>query len=180
MIINESVLTEKELDFINGMLRRQPKQIALRVIALLLGAYFLFAAVLELLMLTKWKSGKLSDALLAAAFLIFSYPLLSRGIFLKFFSRRRSLKYKSLFAPRTYTADDGGITAHHSFEGTEQTSRFSFANADCFIETEDAVYLRFLGEKKQQIYMCLKDSGYREGSRQELLALLRRHGIKQT
>ena len=94
-------------------------------------------------------------------------------------ARRNSKKYQSLFAPRTYTVDAEGIAASHSFEGVETQNRFAFANADCSIAREDAVILRFRGEKKMQYYMCLRDDGYTEGSREELLSLLREKGIQQ-
>lgn len=179
MIVNRSVLREQDVDFINDRLSRQPKVIVLRVIALLLGLFFLFAAYLELLALVKWKLGTAGDAFCMAAFCIAAYLLLSRAILIKRFSRRKSLKYKSLFAPRTYTVSADGIAAHHAFEGTETDRKFPFEHADCFFETADAVYLRFHGEKKALFYMCLQDSGYQEGSRAELLALLHEKGIKK-
>lgn len=179
MIVNRSVLREQDVDFINALLRRKPKVIALRVIALLLGLFFLFAAYLDLLSLVKWKTGTVSDALLLAVLCVLAYLLLSRAILIKRFSRRSSLKYKSLFAPRTYTVSGDGIAVHHAFEGTETDRRFPFEHADCFFETADAVYLRFHDEKKAMIYMCLQDSGYQEGSRAELLALLNEKGIER-
>lgn len=177
MIVNTSVLTKEDIAFINARLRQQPKQIALRVIAVLLGLFFVLAGVLELLTLVKWKKGGVSDAMLCAAFFVFAYLLLSRGIFLSHYALKRSLKYQSLFAPRDYTVDDGGITAHHSYGGAEYTNRFSFENADCYYAGERAVYLRFHGEKKMLVFMCMQDSGYTEGSRAELIALLESRGI---
>lgn len=179
MIVNRSVLTEQSLDFINARLRRQPKQIALRILAAILGIFFLCVAVLELLSLVKWKSGKLSDGILMVAFGIYAYLLLSRVLFARYFTRRRSKKFASLFAPRTYTVDDTGIAAQHVFAGTQTDRRSSFANAKCYYETADAVYLCFHVEKKQQIYMCMQDSGYSEGSRAELIALLDEKGVRK-
>lgn len=179
MIVNRSVLTEQSLDFINARLRRQPKQIALRILAAILGIFFLCVAVLELLSLVKWKSGKLSDGILMVAFGIYAYLLLSRVLFARYFTRRRSKKFASLFAPRTYTVDDTGIAAQHVFEGRESTNRFDFANAECYIKAEGMVYLCFRGEKKSQIYMCMQDSGYSEGSRAELIALLDEKGVRK-
>ena len=178
MIVNRSVLREQDLDFINAQIRKEPKRIVLRVIALLLGLFYLFTAFLEMLKLFKWKTGGVSDVLLLILFCILAYLLLSRAIFLKQVSRRTSKKYQSLFAPRTYTVDAEGIAASHSFEGVETQNRFAFANADCFFSREDAVVLRFRGEKKMQYYMCLRDDGYTEGTREELLALLREKGIR--
>lgn len=179
MIVNQSTLRVQDVDFINAKLRRTPKLVVMRVIAFLLGLYFCFAGCLEFLELFIWKRGKLSDVLLMIAFLIFAYLLLSRCLFLKAYSRRRSLKFKSLFAPRTYTVDVDGIAAHHVFAGTQTDRRFSFANAKCYYETADAVYLCFHVEKKQQIYMCMQDSGYSEGSRAELIALLDEKGVRK-
>ena len=179
MIVNSSTLRENDLDFINAQLSRVPKQIALRVIAVLLGVFFLFAAFVEVLALFRWRIGRTSDWFILAAFLIFAYLLLSRSIFVKAYSRRRSRKYRSLFAPRTYTVTADGIAAHHVFEGVETSNKFSFANADCYYEAADAVFLRFHGEKKQQFYMCFQDGGYMEGSRAELIALLNEKGIRK-
>lgn len=179
MIVNHSALREPDLDFINGQLRRQPKQIALRVIAIAAGLFFLLVAVAELTVILRHGPGKVSDWILMIAFALYAYLLLSRGIFTPYFARRRSKKYQSVFAPRTYTVTAEGIAAHHVFEGVETNNKFSFANADCYYEAADAVFLRFLGEKKQQFYMCFQDGGYREGSRAELIALLHEKGIRK-
>ncbi len=177
-IVNQTTLNEQDIDFINAQLRRQPKVIALRIIAVLLGIFWLFAAGLIGYMQIRYHDRSLSDLLLAAAFLIFAVIVLRSAVFMKRNSRRTSLKYKSLFAPRTYTCDGNSIAAHHTFEGNEVTNRLSLEKAVCYFAREHAVVLRFAGEKKQQIYMCLHDDGYIAGSRAELTALLDSRGIR--
>ena len=178
MIVNQTTLNEQDIDFINAQLRRQPKGIALRIIAVLLGIFWLFAAGLIGYMQLKYHDRSFSDLLLAIAFLIFAVIVLRSALFMKRNSRRTSLKYKSLFAPRTYTCDGNSITAHHTFEGNEISNKLSIEKAVCYYACENAVVLRFSGEKKQQIYMCLHDDGYTEGSRAELTALLDSKGIR--
>ena len=60
-----------------------------------------------------------------------------------------------------------------------QSERFAFEKVVCFYAREHSVVIRLGGEKKQQIYMCIQDDGYSEGSREELFALLRQKGIAQ-
>ncbi|MBR6106775.1 MAG: hypothetical protein IKQ39_02080 [Oscillospiraceae bacterium] len=178
MIVNQTTLTEQDIDFINAQLRKQPKVIALRIIAVLLGIFWLFAAGLIGYMQLKYHDRSLSDLLLAAAFVIFGVLVLYKSVFLKQSSHRTSLKYKSLFAPRTYTCDGSSITAHHAFEGNEVSNKLALEKAVCYFAGENAVVLRFSYEKNQQIYMCLHDDGYSEGSREELTALLDSKGIR--
>ncbi len=179
MIVNQSTLTEHDIDYINALLRKQPRVIVLRIVAVLLSLFWLFAAGLIGYMQLKYHDRSLSDMLLAAAFVIIAVLVLHRTLFLKQTSHRTSLKYKSLFAPRTYTCDGNGIAAAHSYDGAEFNNRFSYEKAVCFYAREHSVVIRFGGEKKQQIYMCIQDDGYTEGSRDELIALLCRKGIAQ-
>jgi len=179
MIVNRSALTEMDVDFINALIRKQPRIIALRIIAVLLGLLWLTAAGLIGYSQLRYHDRSLSDMMLAAAFLIFGVLVLHRTLFIRRTSRRTSMKYKSLFAPRTYTCDENGIAAYHAFDGAEFNNRFPYEKAVCFYPREHSVVIRFSGEKKQQIYMCIQDDGYSEGSREELIALLRQKRIEQ-
>ncbi|MBQ8921787.1 MAG: hypothetical protein IJ060_06455 [Oscillospiraceae bacterium] len=179
MIVNRSTLTEQDVDFINALIRKQPRIIALRIIAVLLGLLWLFTAGLTGYLQLRYHDRSLSDMMLAAACLIFGVLVLYRTLFLRQTSRRTSMKYKSLFAQRTYTCGENGITAYHAYDGAEFNNRFSYEKIVCFYAREHSVVIRLSGEKKQQIYMCMQDDGYSEGSREELLSLLREKGIAQ-
>ena len=77
MIVNRSTLTENDVDFINALIRKQPKIIVLRVIAVLLGLLWLTAAGLIGYSQLRYHDRSLSDMMLAAAFLIFALSLLN-------------------------------------------------------------------------------------------------------
>ena len=93
-------------------------------------------------------------------------------------ARRRTMRHASVLAPRTYTCDETGISAHHTYAGSDVTNRFAYPNTDCCYAASGAVYLRLHSEKKQKFYMCLHDDGYSAGSREELLRLLESKGIR--
>lgn len=103
-----------------------------------------------------------------------------QNIFVKQITRRGDRKYRSFFAPRTYTIDENGITVQYSVNGVGADSHYSFENAECYWGVEGEIYLRVVGiEKKQKLYICLHDDGYIEGSREELITLLESKGIRK-
>lgn len=180
MIVNQTVLTEADQDFIRAQLRKHPVVIIVRIIALAAGGYLLFAGGLVeycwLFRRPKWLTK--GDLVAAGIFLGLGILLVYRALFLKQITRRKDRKVKSLTVPRFYTLDETGITVHHDSTGLITQTKYPYENAECFWAADNAVYLRVCGEeKKQKRYMCFHDDGYSEGSREELLRLLEERNI---
>ena len=174
MLVNRTVLTEKDAEFINSMLRRQPLIIIVRIIGTLLALFWLFCAGLLIYAQIRLHRFSGAETVEAVFFLVLGLFVGYRTVFLRRSSLRRTMKSKSLFAPRTYTFEEDGVRAVHSFEGTEISRKLAYANLEKAFETEGAIMLRFCGEeKKQKVYMCMHDDGWLEGSRGELIKLLR-------
>lgn len=183
MIVNRTVLTVQDQDFIRAQLRKHPVVIIARIIGLALGGYLLYAGGLlpyaYFVKHAKWI--QTGDMIAAGVFLGLGILLVHRAVFLKQITRRRDRKAKSLTVPRLYTFDETGITVQHSAGGVSTEAKYAYENADCFWAADSAVYLRVNGqEKKQKCYMCFHDDGYSEGSRDELIRLLEdRHITKK-
>ena len=178
MIKNHSTLRVQDIDFINALLRKRPALIAVRILAVLFAGYMLFYTGLIFYTQLRWHNAGAVELIVACVFLVMGLLLLHRAIFLKRVSRRTSMKHPSLFAERTYLCDETGIASQYSFEGEAHTNSFPYEKAACYYAREDSVVIRFRGENKQQIYMILRDDGYTEGSRAELLQLLESKHIR--
>ncbi len=178
MIVNQTAMNKQDIDFLNALLRKRPFLIILRILAFLLGTVWFLSGSAGLFFLIRDRDGKPSFWIYASLLFIGGLLLLLHVFFPRAIARRKSMKHPSLFAPRTYTFDEAGISAHHTYEGSDVTNRFVYPNTECCYAEAGTVYLRLHGEKKQKFYMCLHDDGYSAGSREELLRLLESKGIR--
>ena len=80
--------------------------------------------------------------------------------------------------PTEMTFGEEDIYVKNSKEGITTEHHFAYSVTDKIIEKSGVVYLRIAIEKSK-VYLALHDESYLEGSREELLALLKRKEIEE-
>ena len=188
MIVNESVLSREDNEFllkcIIAKLIKSPRKIFWRIVLLLLSAGMLVLAALCLWLIVKAPkyhihvgAGIYCECIIFG--IIGTIGLLSVifGRQVMFLRTVRSEEWKRVNGNAVRTVIDGDtLTTFRSADGTDIQSRYAISLLEGFCEHNGALYL-WLSADGMKKFIVLRDNGYCEGSKAELLALLHQRGI---
>lgn len=178
MIVNRSAFSEEDIELLNRRQQKEPGIIFLRAFIAVFGILWFAAGAAELLLLVRYhdESASAADAAIMCGM---GLLLVALSLLLWRHVCRLMLKHPSVRAPRTYKVDADGLSAHSEYRGKAAETRFAFQKLEYWQRTERATILQLRSGMGRRFYMCLYDDGYTEGTREELLVLLREKGIRE-
>ena len=181
MIVNNTTYDAEDMEFIYSRWERRPKpkprEIASLVIDLIAICWALYMP------LRYWERGLQNMPLKIWLIVIITVILAGRSIY-QFATRNRSRtkrameKVQKKREDRVFTFGEDSVEVLNRTEGVEYRSDYSYDNLHRLYVRADRLYA-VMRLQKNDVYMPVHDSGYTEGSKEELIALLDSHNVRR-
>ena len=183
MIVNETVISKADVAFLVNRDMKTPKKKFLKVILLLIAlvGFTIFVFGMWFIIRAKKVHMDVSDTYWA----IIQWSIYGfLGLLFFFFGEKiaywRAMHSKAWAAVIGSTVrsviDGDSVTVSRCAVGTDTQSKYALSLIDSFAVLNDSLYICAKADNQKK-YIILQDSGYTEGNRDDVLALLHKYGV---
>lgn len=184
MIVNNTTYTEEDMAFIYSSIPKKKKADLYRIVSLLIDVFMIFWGIHCISMFGEYDKRYIPFWFPLFIALLFILPVSSiwkavkRAIERKKSSRNLNAeRLKRCSEKRTFTFGDSTADVSYVSDGVEYIKKYSYDKLTRLCVGDDRIYA-VMRTNNNDIYMPVHDDGYTEGSKEELIALLEKHGVK--
>ena len=184
MIVNKTAYTEEDMAFIYRSIPDKKKPDLYRIVSLLIDVFMIYWGIHCFLMFGEYDRQYVPVWFLIFIALLIILPVCSiwkavkRAMERKKSSRNKNAeRLKRCSEERTFTFGDSTADVSYVSDGVEYIKKYGYDKLTKLYVGDDRIYA-VMRTNNNDIYMPVHDDGYTEGSKEELIAFLEKHGVK--